>query len=225
VKNFYSHAHSNDFHNGGVIAFGPDRLLYLSMGDNHTDGAAAKTTTGFYGRILRFDPANGTAKPAPGFTDFTWDYGLRNPYRISFDRKTGDLYIGDVGESTREEIDFEPAGQGGKNWGWTGGTSDGTGSSPDTQPIAILNRTEGRAIIGGYVYRGNKIPGLCGRYFFGDNQTGNVYSLVVSNGTASAKTAHPELKLAGLSSFGEDADGELYMSSNNGQVYRIDPSP
>jgi glucose/arabinose dehydrogenase len=225
VKNFYTHAHSNDFHNGGQLAVGPDKLLYLSMGDNRTGGDAAKTPTGFYGRILRFNPDTGAGVAAPGLSGFTWDYGLRNPYRISFDRKTGDLWIGDVGESTREEIDFEPAGQGGKNWGWTGGTSDGTGPTADTKPVATLNRTEGKAIVGGHVYRGQKIPGICGRYFFGDNNTGNVYSLVVRNGTATPKMAHTALDVGNLSSFGEDANGEMYMSSNDGQVYRIDPGP
>lgn len=221
VRSVYSYPHSAANHNGGSIAFGPDKMMYVSMGDNGSNGSEARKTDGRYGRILRLDAATGLGMPAPGMDGFTWSYGLRNPYRMTIDRLTGDLYIGDVGEKTTEEIDFEPNGKGALDWGWSGGNSDGRGSNAETAPIATVGTNMG-AIIGGYVYRGTKIPGMCGRYFYAHWGDGNVFSFVQQGGKATAMMTHPELTVGDLSSFGEDGEGELYISSNSGTVYRIE---
>jgi glucose/arabinose dehydrogenase len=224
----YQYPHSHQFNNGGGLAFGPDKMLYFSVGDNASDGgpAAAARIDGRYGRILRIDPDTGM--PASGnIAGFTWDYGLRNPYRISFDRRIGDLFISDAGNTTTEEIDFEPARAGGKNWGWTCSNCDGKGSTdPGTEPIVSFPNVD-NAVIGGVVYRGKAIPGLCGRYFYSEWPSGAIRSFVQSGGRAGTVTTHAGLQAPNIHGFGEDSNLELYiLTSDNtgtsGSVYRVD---
>lgn len=207
----YRNAHANGYHQGGSIAFGADKMLYISIGDNQTDGGPviAQQIDSRYGKILRVDPATGMAA-AGNPSGFTWSYGLRNPWRIAFDRLTGDLYIADVGED-HEEVNFEPRGASGRNYAWGG------------------NGTEGEAlrygrscIIGGHVYRGKKIACMQGRYLFKDRLSGVGQSFAIAHGRATDARQHAMLSGAGLYSFGEDGDGELYMLFENGRVARID---
>jgi glucose/arabinose dehydrogenase len=229
-RNVYSFGHVGPHHNGGSIFFNPRDasarpLLFLAVGNDEDRDVAqsAAQLDGRYGRLLRFDVSTGQGVPAPtgGVGGFTWDYGLRNPYRASVDRLTGDIWIADVGETMVERLLFEPFGSGGRNWGYV---SAGT-EAPAAPAIATLPTAAG-AIIGGVVYRGNKIPGLCGRYFYGHFKDGAIYSLVQDNGSATNKITHDDIgAVSNLSSFGEDSDGEVYVSSNNGQVYRIEAGP
>jgi hypothetical protein len=217
VRNVYAAAHSHQFHNGGSIAFSPTDSadkLYISIGDNQADGgpSAAQASEGSFGRIKRIDLANGKAT--------TWDRGLRNPYRFSFDRATGDLYIADVGDggSKAEKLFFSASGKSGSNWGWRG-DDNRTG-------VTYLDQvaTDGGAVIGGFVYRGTnpKLAGLCGRYIYG-HLNGDVWSIQAkSNGTGTGKQTHGQLNTPDLGSFGQDANGEIYISSLSGGVYRID---
>jgi glucose/arabinose dehydrogenase len=224
-RNVYSHPHPAGNHNGGSLLFGADGMMFLGMGDNQ-NRAAAGDRDGRYGRILRFDAATGMPPAAGNIMGWTWDYGLRNPYRMSFDLMTGDLYIGDVGDGTWEEINFAPAGKNGNDWGWTT-NGDGRGSSPETEPVVRLpTRGPGgvRAIIGGHVYRGKAMPGLCGRYFYGTH-SGQVFSLKIESGKATDIRPHSNLQLGGLGSFGLDANGEIYMSSfTSGVVRKLVPA-
>jgi glucose/arabinose dehydrogenase len=190
------------------------------------------------GKILRIDPRPdiGRAYTVPPSNPFVgqsgvqpeiWAYGLRNPWRFSFDRATGDLWIGDWGQNAREEVDFQPAGsRGGQNYGWARleGTRPYTGGAPANAiaPIYDYARAGGNcSVTGGYVYRGSRIPGLVGAYVFADQCGGQVQALRQVNGQvvdqrAFSATARP------LVSFGQDQAGELYALSLDGSVLRID---
>jgi glucose/arabinose dehydrogenase len=232
-------------HNGGMLAFGPDGFLYVAMGDGGSGGDPqnnGQNRRAKLGKILRIDVDSD--QPPPGnLSDAdpdVWDFGLRNPFRFSFDRLTGDLYVGDVGQSAFEEVDVEPRGQGGRNYGWsvTEGFAcfhppngcDQTGLTPPVVAYPHDNGTdrEDCAVIGGYVYRGSAIPGLAGRYLYGDLCTNRVRSFVW-NGSAAVSQVDVSDALAStstigaLSSFGEDSNGELYVCDLAGAVYRIDP--
>jgi glucose/arabinose dehydrogenase len=214
----YTFAHSAGNHNGGALAFGPDGFLYIAVGDN-AQAATAANITSRYGKIMRIDADTGM--PAPGNVDnsYTWHYGLRNPYRVTFDRLTGDILIGDVGANSTEEVNLGLAGKGGLNWGWTGGATDGKGSSPETEPIHTIP-TGKDAIIGGYVYRGKKIPCLQGHYFFAKHK-GGLWSFPVKDGKKVGEViSHGMLASADLISFGEDGAGELYIGGG-GRISRI----
>jgi glucose/arabinose dehydrogenase len=228
-------------HNGGSILFGPDGLLYVALGDGGGGGdpeGNGQDLQSKLGKILRLDPATYPVPPPgnlAGADPDVWDYGLRNPFRASFDRATGDLYIGDVGQGAFEEINVEPAGSGGRNWGWNvtegfecfgGGTCDTTGIS---FPAAVLAQRDGNcAVIGGYVYRGNAIPALRGRYLYSDLCARRVFSFVW-NGSAATAPAElsPDLEseelISAFASFGEDTAGELYLIDLGGTVYRLVP--
>ena len=166
----------------------------------------------------------------------TWDYGLRNPWRFAFDRLNGDLYIADVGQDTYEEVDYEPHHSGGKNYGWN--IMEGLHCYPPstsscnraglTLPVTEYSHSDGCSITGGYVYRGTEIPELNGVYFYGDYCTGIVRSFTISGGQAvNAQDWSSSLRttgggrMTGLSSFGQDARGELYMTLLSGEVYQI----
>jgi glucose/arabinose dehydrogenase len=230
-------------HNGGMLAFGPDGYLYIGVGDGgdaddpHNNGQNIDRRLG---KILRIDVENPQAPPSgnlPGGEPFIWDYGLRNPWRFSFDRCTGDLYIGDVGQGTWEEIDVELAGQGHKNYGWN--IMEGSdcfvppqGCSMDglTLPVVQHNHQsgEGESITGGYVYRGNAIPALRGTYLYADFANLWIKTLVWKDGSLiSQGDLTDDLQsldmLTGLASFGEDAAGELYVVDLGGAVFRIEP--
>ena len=224
-------------HNGGQIAFGPDGFLYVGMGDGGPAGSQDPAI--FLGKLLRIDVESVTngyvvppGNPFVGNTNYLpeiWATGLRNPWRFSFDRLTGNLYIGDVGASTREEIDFQPAvSSGGQNYGWpikegNLGTNFPPGLDPSqlTAPIfeygVFMQR---KCVIGGFVYRGPS-PRMDGIYVFGDYIIGDIHGLK----QAGANWEH--LVLAhGYStvSFGEDEEGRLYMSGPGGAIYRIEDS-
>jgi glucose/arabinose dehydrogenase len=235
-------------HNGGQIAFGPDGFLYLGLGDGGGSGDPAgrgQDLSELLGSILRIDIQSGTSYTLPPDNPFVgqqparraeiWSYGLRNPWRFSFDRANGDLYIADVGEHDLEEIDVAPAANGGGkgvNYGWSimeggqclgGGQCDQTGL---TLPTGQYSHAQGCAVIGGYVYRGSALPALQGLYFFGDYCQRWVRSFRSAGGTATELTEWPALRPASsLTSFGEDAAGELYVVESSGRVSRIVAGP
>jgi glucose/arabinose dehydrogenase len=234
-------------HNGGMLAFGPDGFLYAASGDGGGGGdpnGNGQNRQSKLGKILRLDVDSDVPPPGnlAGADPDVWDFGLRNPFRLSFDRATGDLYIGDVGQGLFEEVDVEPRGQGGKNYGWdvTEGfecfePQSGCDTTGITFPaVAYAHQNGGAAddcsVIGGYVYRGTAIPALVGRYLYGDICSGRVRSFVW-NGSAAVSAVELTTALASnttvdaLASFGEDLNGELYVADLSGTVFRIDPRP
>jgi glucose/arabinose dehydrogenase len=227
-------------HNGGQLVFGPDGYLYIGLGDgDDSDGGRGQSLSDPLGSILRIDVSGATGYAVPPDNPFVatagarpevWSYGLRNPWRFSFDRATGDLYIGDVGESDREEVNYSSAAEGagrGINYGWAimEGTRcvrssgcDQTGLAP---PVMEYAHPDGCSVISGYVYRGTAIPGLQGAYFFSDFCGGWVKSFRIENIPATS-TDWPSLEPGGfVTSFGEDAAGELYLLTEAGGVYKI----
>jgi len=227
-------------HNGGMLAFGPDGYLYVGMGDGGSAGDPQNNGQSLdtkLGKILRID-VDAYPTPPPGNVEggdpAVWDWGLRNPWRFSFDRATGDLYIGDVGQNRLEEIDVEPAGQGRRNYGWRIMEGDscfeprtGCDQSGLTPPVVSYDRGDGCSVTGGYVYRGQAIPGLVGDYLYGDFCSNRVFSFRWSDGVATpprelTDDLDPDGLIQGLTSFGEDAVGELYVVSQGGSVFRIE---
>jgi glucose/arabinose dehydrogenase len=212
-----------DNHNGGMLAFGPDRQLYVGLGDGGSGGDPenrAQDPNSQLGKLLRIDVRHGNAVSMAAL-------GLRNAWRFSFDRATSDLYIGDVGQDTTEEVDYVRAGWTGLlNFGWRvyEGSSkfkDGPlGPGTLVAPIAQYTHADGCSVTGGYVYRGRAVPEAVGRYYYGDFCSGHVWSLAVTGGVASAPTAEG-FTVPSLSSFGQDAAGELYLVSLDGVVYRL----
>jgi cysteine-rich repeat protein len=234
-------------HNGGQIQFGGDGYLYWSMGDG--GGPNSQDDASMLGKLLRIDVDHDTAPFAtvpptnPHYVDGTtdlesiWAKGLRNPWRFSFDRLTGDLYIGDVGAGDREEIDYAPASStGGQNYGWPifEGTTCNNGPCPDpptgfTFPIHEYPHGGPCAVMGGYVYRGCAMPDLAGTYFFSDLCAAYVHTFEVVGGavtnfmnrTTDAKSAGASF--TGVVSWGQDARGEIYLINGNNSIYRMEP--
>ena len=217
-------------HNGGVLAFGPDGFLYAGLGDGGSAGdpfGNGQNTRALLGKILRLDvnSAEPYAVPADNpFGNEVWAYGLRNPWRFSFDRSTGDLYIGDVGQNTWEEIDFLPkSSPGGTNFGWNfrEGAHDYKGGGPQgmVEPVAEYSHSEGGcSVTGGYVYRGS-MPEWNGIYLYGDYCSGKIWGLIHSeNGWQSQMLFDLDVT---ITSFGQDQAGELYLLSDNGVVFRL----
>lgn len=234
-------------HNGGMLAFGPDGYLYVASGDGGSgndprDNGQSLDT--LLGKILRIDVDGAAPYAVPPDNPFVgvagvlpeiWAYGLRNPWRMSFDRETGDLWIADVGQNALEEINFQPAeSPGGENYGWR--NREGSICRPgETQcalpgavdPIYEYSREGSQSITGGYVYRGAVIPDLAGTYFFADFISGEVFSLVrdgdsvaVANETAALNSG--AITITRLASFGEDSEGELLLVDYGaGAVYRL----
>ena len=265
-------------HNGGWMDFSPlDGFLYIATGDGgnfcdtgtgHTAGIgnAQDLTDNLLGKMLRIDPLGAVPYAIPATNPFVgitgddeiWAYGLRNPWRASFDRLTGDLYIGDVGQDNREEVDFQSASSGGgENYGWrcregsgcsTGGasgcpTTTGCtcpGSMPSlTAPVYDYRHaappppaTFVCSVIGGYVYRGSVFPHLAGDYFFADYCANSIWTFRVVNGaltqyrdlTSLLSVSLDGFGIAGITSFGEDANGELYLVASGG-VFKVVPRP
>jgi glucose/arabinose dehydrogenase len=228
-------------HNGGQLALGRDDHLWISIGDGGSAGDPfdnAQSTDSLLGKILRIDPAtSGRRYRSPPDNPFAddpdarpevWAYGLRNPWRFSFDRATGDLWIGDVGQNGAEEIDLEPAASaGGENYGWNRFEGDdrflgGPLSGRYVFPLhAYRNTGNFCAVTGGYVYRGSKIPDLYGAYVFGDYCDGRLQALVQRNGKVrDVRFLGP--RVSQLVSFGEDAEGEIYVFSLDGEVSRLE---
>jgi glucose/arabinose dehydrogenase len=220
-------------HNGGGLAFGPDGKLYIGMGDGGAAGdprGNAQNVDSLLGKMLRMDVD--ADEPAAAIVSV----GLRNPWRYAFDRETGDLYIADVGQDKWEFVFAVAAGEiDGKNFGWNrtegfacfppGDDCDRAGITP---PIMAYDHDTGCSITGGFVYRGKAIPALHGHYFFADFCTGLLRSLRWENGRVTAlwnwkPALDPDSKLATISSFGEDADGELYLVSLDGVIWKLVP--
>jgi glucose/arabinose dehydrogenase len=232
-------------HNGGQLAFGPDGYLYIAMGDGGSGGdpqGNGQNRQALLGKILRIDVdgthaagkeyaipnsnpyAPGGVSPGAGLPEI-WAYGLRNPWRFSFDRGNGDLYIGDVGQNAWEEVDRQPAGShGGENYGWNAfeGTHcyEDCGGVSYVRPIAEYGHGVGCSVTGGYVYRGAAQPALRGFYILGDYCSGVIYTLPAGAGSKTLKAvADTSLSIA---SFGEGEDGEVYVADvSGGRVYRI----
>ena len=230
------HRYTN--HDGGQLAFGPDGKLYIGVGDGGSEydpeGNGQSTRT-LLAKILRIDPSLGGSYTIPYGNPFAgkasrraeiWAYGLRNPWRFSFDRVRGYLIIGDVGQDQQEEIDFAAAGtRAGANYGWSiweGARREKPGHAPGAiAPVLVARHNSGYcAIIGGYVVRDRSLPSLYGRYLFGDNCRAQIESVRLSGGRARGLRASG-LSVSSTSSFGEDARGHLYITSLNGPVYRI----
>jgi glucose/arabinose dehydrogenase len=230
-------------HNGGHIVFGPDGFLYMGIGDGGSGGdpqGNGQDPSDLLGSTLRLDVSAATGYTIPPSNPFVnvagrrgelWDLGLRNPWRFSFDRQTGDLYIADVGQSDREEVNVaRQLGGGGKglNYGWaiTEGTTCFVGSNCNrtglTDPVLEYTHANGCSITGGHVYRGSAIPELAGTYFYSDFCSGWVRSFRFVNGVATAQTSWSALDTGrNVVSFGEDAAGELYVLTSDGTVSRI----
>ena len=250
-------------HNGGTISFGKDGYLYIGLGDGGSAGdpeKRAQDLTNLFGSILRIDVHTSDSYLIPKDNPFIdnnnikseiWSYGLRNPWRFSFDRLTGDMIIGDVGQSLWEEINFELfPNKGGKNYGWN--VMEGNHCYPEdskcnsdnlTMPVfeypnnANYAKTlfgikqpnmDGCSITGGYVYRGNELVDMDGRYIFGDYCTGKIWSIVVNenesinlkNHTGSIMNSIGKKEFY-LSSFGEDNKGEIFIIDYNGTIYKL----
>jgi glucose/arabinose dehydrogenase len=217
-------------HNGGVLAFGPDGFLYAGLGDGGAAGdpfGNAQKTDVLLGKVLRLDVDSAEPYAVPSDNPYgneVWAYGLRNPWRMSFDRATGDLYIGDVGQGAWEEIDFLPAGTGaGTNFGWDyrEGAHDYEGGGPAgmVDPIAEYSHPEGGcSVTGGYVYRG-AMTEWNGVYLYGDYCTGFIWGLIQVNGGWQEQQLF-DVDFT-ITSFGQDETGEVYAISDNGNIYRL----
>jgi glucose/arabinose dehydrogenase len=216
-------------HNGGQLQFGPDGRLYWGNGDGGgagDPGGNGQSLARPFAKIMRL---NINAK-SPRWTLVA--YGLRNPWRFSFDKKTGDLYIGDVGQDNWEEVDYlKRATETIANFGWNrfegthvyDGITELLTRGVYHAPVAQYPHEDGCSVTGGYVYRGAKIPSAVGRYFYGDYCSGLVWSLKIVNGKATS-LRRELFTVAGLSSFGQGSDGELYlMSVNSGSLFRLAP--
>ena len=223
-------------HNGGDVHFGPDGYLYIGMGDGG-DNATAQDLGSLLGKMLRIDVDGGTPYAIPPDNPFVgvsgalgeiWAWGFRNPFRWSFDRVTGDLLIGDVGEGDWEEVDFLPAGSaGGENFGWPcrEGAHDHQPGGPTcggalVDPVLEYSHDDGCTVIGGYVYRGAAIPGLVGTYVYNDWCSGNTWlASETSSGVWTSEPWDPVPTFA-VVGYGEGEDGELYVVVG-GSVFRF----
>ena len=234
-------------HNGGGLAFGNDGMLYVALGDGGSGGdplGNGQSLQTHLGKILRLDVDRGSPFAAPADNPFVanaaalpaiWAYGLRNPWRFAFDRLTGDLYIGDVGQNALEEVDVGLAARrGGENYGWNVMEGNrcfrpatGCPTAGLTLPVLVYGRNDGCSITGGVVYRGCRLPGYHGTYFYGDYCTGMIRSFRLVNGQVSDQrdwTAALGRGVGNITSFGVDADGEVLIVDHDGEVYRVIPA-
>ncbi len=225
-------------HNGGQLQFGPDGDLYVGVGDGGSEGDPhnyGQNNGVLLGKLLRISPRPGGGYSIPSGNPFAgrpgaraeiWAYGLRNPWRFSFDRLTGDLAIGDVGQDQEEEIDYARRGRGaGANYGWSvfeGDRRYKPGSAPGAVgPELVAHHSDGYcAIVGGYVVRDRALPTLYGRYLYGDNCKPQISSIRLTPGRATGNR-ETGLSVTGLSSFGQDNLGRIYAASLGGPVYRL----
>lgn len=238
-------------HNGGQVSFGPDGFLYIASGDGGSGGDPldnGENINTLLGKLLRIDVDNGTTYVSPPTNPFfgavpgldeIWAYGLRNPWRFSFDRLNGDLYVADVGQGSWEEINWRPASStGGENYGWDIMEGLHCYEPPSacvqtglTLPVLEYDHGQGCSVTGGYVYRGCRMPDLAGTYFYADYCDAWVRTLAMSGGVATnLQDRTAELEMGGvdlntITSFGEDARGELYITDQGGEVFKIVPGP
>lgn len=227
-------------HNGGTMRFGPDGYLYIGLGDGGSAGdpqGNGQNKATLLGKMLRIDPRGGSPYAVPPTNPFVgetgarpeiWAYGLRNPWGWSFDKQTGDLWIGDVGQNLWEEVNFQPASSlGGENYGWdqmegTHPYDNGVEPTNHTPPIYEYPHGQGCSVTGGFVYRGTRIPTLRGTYVFGDFCASRVWTLADLGVTKVA--LETGLVALTMTAFGEDNAGELYVLDLTGNVFRIDPA-
>jgi glucose/arabinose dehydrogenase len=227
-------------HNGGSLLFGPDGCLYAGIGDGGSGGDPnnnAQNLGTLLAKIIRISPTDGTAcAAAPGnpFVGVTgalpeiWALGVRNPWRITLDRMTGDLWIADVGQNVEEEVNFQPPGVAGRNYCWSRmeGTLIYNANSPctigmPTDPIIEYDHSSGRcAIIGGYRYRGSRFPKMVGTYFYADLCTGQIFAATLSAGVWTSTLLYTSA--VNVTTFGEDEAGELYVVHLGGTIHRLD---
>jgi glucose/arabinose dehydrogenase len=228
-------------HNGGLLLFGPDDLLYVGLGDGGSEGDPMRNgqnLSTLLGKILRIDPraAGGRPYTVPASNPFSsrrgarpeiYSYGLRNPWRFSFDRTTGALAIGDVGGSQFEEVDLVGPGRGrGANFGWSAlegfAPLNGDQRAPNAvPPVLVYSHDEGCAVTGGYVVRDRTLPSLYGRYLYGDYCSGALRSFTARPGRRATDDRPLGPRVPSLSSFGEDDAGHIYATSLEGPVYRL----
>jgi len=233
-------------HNGGLVAFGPDGKLYIGMGDGGSGGDPeenAQNLGSLLGKLLRIDVDAGQPYAVPPDNPFVdragargeiWAYGLRNPWRFAFDRQGGDLYVADVGQNRFEEVHAVRGAGRGLNYGWDimegrecFEPSEGCDRTGLTLPVLTYDHGDGCSISGGHVYRGEAIPEIRGHYFYSDYCSGFVRSLRFDGNGATDERRWTELEPTGgdsqVTSFGEDAAGELYLMTAGGSVYKIVP--
>ena len=233
-------------HNGGMLAFGPDGYLYISLGDGGGAGdplGAGQNLATPLGKILRIDVDGEEPYAIPPDNPFVgqegaraeiWAWGLRNPWRLGFDRASGALVIADVGQGQWEEINVQPAGAGGRNYGWN--VMEGPECFADAScassglipPAASYPLGGGQcAVVGGYTYRGSQYPALNGAYLFADHCSGLLWAFDLATALDGGQVIAPEVGSAGLrpSSFGEDEEGELYLVGHGGEILRITARP
>jgi glucose/arabinose dehydrogenase len=226
-------------HNGGHMEFGPEGYLYIGFGDGGSGGdpqGYAQSLGTLLGKILRIDVDNGDPYTVPDDNPFVgqpgaspeiWAYGLRNPWRFSFDAETGDLYIADVGQGDYEEVNFQPADSpGGENYGWKvyEGTHPYTGGTLENavMPVGEYDHSQGVSVSGGYVYRGTQIPSLEGIYFYGDFGSGTIWYLYQDSSDNWQSVVFIQNSGYNISSFGTDEQNELYLVDYAGSIYRFD---
>ncbi len=231
-------------HNGGDLAFGPDGYLYIGFGDGGSGGdpwGNSQNKAVWFGKMLRIDvsgntytvPLDNPFVSDPQAAEEIWAYGLRNPWRFSFDRETGDMWIGDVGQNAREEIDFQPASSlGGENYGWNCREGDLAFGSPssecdpihDTYVEPVVSYLAGgfcNSVTGGYVYRGCKYPDLYGKYVYADYCHGLFWTIEPDGQGGWINTEVFDNSTYDISTFGEDMHGELYAARLDGQIYQV----
>jgi glucose/arabinose dehydrogenase len=219
-----------DNHNGGQLQFGPDGRLYVGMGDGGSGGDPGNRAQNLnvrLGKLLRLNVDKRGAR---------WQvagYGLRNPWRFSWDRRTHDLYIGDVGQNAWEEIDLRTPRQQRalSNYGWR--VWEGRARFTAAQqvnprgtlvfPLVVYSHSQGCSVTGGYVYRGRSVASARGRYFYGDFCSGTIWSVRTSRGKLTSGPRREPFSVSNLSSFGEDAAGEMYATSLDGTIYKLSP--
>jgi glucose/arabinose dehydrogenase len=231
-------AKTDPFHNGGAITFGPDGLLYLGIGDGaccNDPANNAQNLNTLFGKVLRIDvnsppygiPPGNPFVGQPGRRFEIWAYGVRNPWRMDIDPVTGVLYIADVGESAVEEVNAMSLNQAGANLGWSimegpqCRAGPGCSTTGLTLPVLSYNRSQGCSITGGYVYRGTQLPELSGHYFYSDFCNGFLRSFHLINGVVTRQRDWGIPSPGSVTSFGRDGNGELYVLTLAGGVFKI----
>jgi len=228
-------------HNGGLVMFGPDDMLYIGMGDGGSGGdpqGHGQNRQSLLGKMLRLNVDGGDPYGIPldnpyargGGRPEVWASGMRNPWRFSFDRVGSVLYVADVGQNLWEEVNEVSTQSAGLNYGWNIAEGNHCYASPScdlsgfVKPVFEYGRDQGCSVTGGFVYRGNQMPALAGTYFYSDYCSGWLRSFRLVDGVATEQREWPVGELGNVLSFGEDSAGELYVLSANGRVYRLVPA-